>query len=499
MARALALLNTRHHDQSDSQRLALYAILRQVREYVVAGARANAGWLGATAAMAVLTVVSLPSPADAEPESPFDDGTLVLVLGGDVGLGGSNQPLRKTGGVRHGRTIPWKALTRGIAPLLDGDLNFANLETVVTDNNKLSAREKAFNFKMHPTGVRQLLKAGFNAFSTANNHAIDYGQAGMRDTIRHLSALRPHGLLAFPGIGRGREALLKPAMIQLGGSKIALHAVGIGGAHVGRGSTRFGQLGYSNTRDFRDGITALAEADAAYRILSVHYGRERQIRPSSGAVKKLRDWAVRDAGIDLVVGHHAHVAAGVQAVGDKLIFYGLGNFLHLGMQNMSKFGACRDFGLLARVFLSRTDKGRYRAQAIQLVPLTEMHESARAMTGKAAHTRIAVLNGLAKGLDDVRAGARGLRFRPQPDGTGLHCAADARDAGGRIGALCRSWAVDGPVKKSAATPVHRCGTTVVATRRNRPALRGTQLLRSRANRKRRQSFASRFFARPFGD
>ena len=59
-------------------------------------------------------------------------------------------------------------------------------------------------------------------------------------------------------------------------------------------------------------------------------------------------------GIDLIVGHHAHVVRGVEMTPNgSLIFYGLGNFLHLGTANMTSSGICRDYGLLARVHLRR--------------------------------------------------------------------------------------------------------------------------------------------------
>jgi hypothetical protein len=427
------------------------------------------------------------------------DGQVAIVIGGDLGLGGSDQPISERGGVRHGRTIPWAELTTPIAPLLDGEINFANLETVVTDRSRLAARDKAFNFRMHPAGVRQLVKAGFNVFSTANNHAIDYGQAGMHETYKHLSALKREGLLAFPGIGRGRESLLEPAIVDATpGSRVAILAMGIGGASVGPGATHFGQLGYSGARDFGDGVAALAAAKADYRILSLHYGQELQISPSAGDVAKLRDKAAGDGAIDLVVGHHAHVAAGVQRMGKKLIFYGLGNLLHLGMQDMAKFGPCRDFGLLGRVLLVRSDDGRLEARAIQVIPLTRMHEVARAMTGAAAVKRIGVLNGLARGLDSTAAGAAGVRFRPQADGSGLYCMDGAKAMGGRIGKLCKDWSSQGDYADRSIYPVHQCGARVVANRRRIDQQRRKANQRTTGSGKSQRSFVNNFYARTYG-
>ena len=390
------------------------------------------------------------------------DKTVVIVAGGDLGFGGSDQPVSAMGGYRHRRLIPWKDIGKGIEPLLDGDINFANLETVVTGNARLVPADKRFRFQMHAAGARRIVEMGFNVLSTANNHARDYGQAGMRETLQSLNGLRAAGLLAFPGIARGRVAALQPVTFKVRGAyNIAISAVGIGGVDPLQESARYGQISYNRPRDFTDAVQALAQAKADYRILSVHYGAELQIRPSANDIQKLRDRAVREAGVDLVLGHHAHVAAGVQAVEGRLIFYGLGNLLHFGMQNMAKFDVCRDFGLMARIYLSQNQDGGLKARAVKVIPLADMHENAHPMAPLEAHKRIAVINGLADQLSDAESGAKGLKFVPQADGTGLYCFAAADNADGKIAGLCKDWANAGHDNR-AVFPVHNCRSVRVS-------------------------------------
>ena len=325
---------------------------------------------------------------------------LVIVLGGDLGLGGSRQPISPRGGYRHNRLIPWNELTSTIAPLIDGDVNFANLETVVSDSARLRPANKAFSFRMHSNGLRHLVKVGFNALSTANNHAIDYGQTGMRHTLRHVRRLRAAGLKAAPGIGYGRAAAARSDVIKVKGYKVAVAALGIGGPGA-RSDKLVGQMSYRSKADFADTVTGLKQTQADIRILSVHYGQELQVRPSAFAVSRLRDEAAREGNIDIVVGHHAHVAAGVQRVAGRLVFYGMGNLLHLGMQDMAKFGPCRDFGLLAKVHMARLgDTAKPSPQAIEVIALTSMHIAAAPLSPPVAAKRIAVLNSLARELDD---------------------------------------------------------------------------------------------------
>lgn len=381
--------------------------------------------------------------AGARQPSQSYDGALVLVLGGDLGLGGSNEPVHPDGGRRHGVLNPWTKLTAGLAPLINGDLNFANLETVVTTRNDLRANPKAFNFRSHPAGIRHLVGLGFNVFSTANNHALDYGDAGVRETLHHLEDMQLVGLRALPGLGLDYDHAARAADLTVKGSRVRFSAIGIGGNHIrpprDSGTGTPGMLNYLNPEDYRETVARLAAAEGDLRILSVHYGMELGVRPAASDIARLRDLAVRQHGVDIVAGHHAHVVAGVQQVDGRIVFYGLGNLLHPGMQNMSAHGICRDYGLIARIHLSRADGGRLRVRAIEVVPIVDMHLEARPLTGEAGQKRVEVLNHLASSLDDSASGATGVRFVPQADGRGLHCLPGADTEAGRIGMMCAGW------------------------------------------------------------
>ena len=55
------------------------------------------------------------------------------------------------------------------------------------------------------------------------------------------------------------------------------------------------------------------------------------------------------------------------------------------------------------------------------------------------------LNYLAATLDDPVRKARGLRFTPQKDGSGLYCLPGADKDPGAIGALCRGFTPAPPI------------------------------------------------------
>jgi poly-gamma-glutamate synthesis protein (capsule biosynthesis protein) len=401
-------------------------------------------WLAAAALMGALAPELARAQTDVPRPVPADQ-TVTILLTGDVGLNANNQPVDARGGTKAGFHT-WVEMTSQIAGDINGDLNFLNLETIVTDRNDLQADHKEqtgpFNFRMHPEGLRHLVGKGFNLVSLANNHSMDYGVAGLKETLRHVGALRGNGILAAAGAGMNREEAGRPYVMKVKGSEIAFAAIGIVTNNLERhraGPDKPGQIAYRFADDYAEVRRRLLERPAALRVLSIHYGIEGQVRTDATQIAEWRGLAAQRDGIDLIVGHHAHVVRGVELAGSSLIFYGLGNFLHLGTANMTSSGICRDYGLMAKVHLRKAADGKLAIRAVEAVPVTDTHFRPRRLTGAQGNARVHALNYLAGTLDDAAGKARGLRFTPQSDGSGLFCVAGADKDPGRIGALCRNF------------------------------------------------------------
>ena len=71
---------------------------------------------------------------------------LSITFGGDVNFNKNKQPPMADGAVVSGKKVSFQETTAGLRHLLDGDVNFANIETVVTENRNLSAQSKSFVF-----------------------------------------------------------------------------------------------------------------------------------------------------------------------------------------------------------------------------------------------------------------------------------------------------------------------------------------------------------------
>jgi poly-gamma-glutamate synthesis protein (capsule biosynthesis protein) len=383
-----------------------------------------------------------------------DEVTITLV--GDVGLNRSEQPVEPDG-VRRDAFQTWADTTSLIDHEVNGDLNFMNVETVVTDRNDLTPDSKEqsapFNFRTHPNGIRYLASRGFNVLSLANNHSMDYGVPGLEETLKHIGKLEDERLVVAAGVGMNAEEASRPKRVAVKGSEIAFAATGIVTNDLERhraGPATPGQSAYRFDDDFAEVRRRLVATPADYRILSIHYGEEGRVLADAKQFADYRELAAKKDGIDLVVGHHAHVVRGVEMAGNSLIFYGLGNFLHHGTADITGKGVCRDWGLMARVHLKKKADGKLALRAVEAIPVTDTHFRPRRLTGEAGAAHIHALNYLSANLGP---GSNGVAFTPQSDGTGLYCVPGADKDGGSIGALCKGYRPAPPIPDGLADTI----------------------------------------------
>ncbi|MBK8258219.1 MAG: CapA family protein [Polyangiaceae bacterium] len=194
------------------------------------------------------------------------------------------------------------------------DVAIGNLECVVSTKGTLSTWHKPFRSPL--IGIDVIKSAGIDAVSVANNHSWDFGADGFYDMLQNLDAKN------LPVLGRGyRQELAhepeKPWKVEIRGTKIAF-------------------LGfYLETDDKlkRDVEAAKKEADLV--VAYFHWGREKQSEATPEQKRQAR--VVIDAGGDLVVGSHVHVLQPTEMYKGKLIAYGLGNFVFMGMNTEERF------------------------------------------------------------------------------------------------------------------------------------------------------------------
>ena len=139
-----------------------------------------------------------------------------IALLGDVMLG-------RTVAKRLAREPPeavWSDEVRELCGSCDALL--CNLECCISERGRRTARVrgKPFFFRAPPAAVEALAAVGTSAVSLANNHALDYEQLALADTLEHLAAAG----IAAAGAGADVERARRGAVVAAGDLRVGLLA-----------------------------------------------------------------------------------------------------------------------------------------------------------------------------------------------------------------------------------------------------------------------------------
>ena len=180
------------------------------------------------------------------------------------------------------------------------DMTIVNLEGVFTESEERQV-ERTYNIKGDPSYVGILTAGSVEAVSMGNNHRLDYGVAGSKDTVATLEG---------EGIVYAYDDIV--GIYEVKGIKIGY--VSVNEVSWGLGSERL----------IKEGIEKLQEQEADLIIACCHWGIEKD-NYTEDYQNELGRICI-DAGADLVLGHHPHVLQGIEEYNGKYIVYSLANF-----------------------------------------------------------------------------------------------------------------------------------------------------------------------------
>ena len=321
----------------------------------------KAGRQAALALAAVCLFIALPAAVDQPAAAGFDrdaDTSLVLTMVGDLMF---DRHVREAA-EQHG----YGSLFRHVAPLfLQSDYSTANFEQPVVLDEGYPRAPHLNSFKADAAAVKALKDLNFTTVNLANNHMMDYGAAGLRDTC---STFAEAGL-GVVGAGLDLEEAMQIDYRDINGVKIATlgfsnvfplvrEAAGkpeeLGSADFAAAPGRAGVL----TAKPANFVPLLREArqNADLVIVHLHMGQEYNSAISDEERELARTMA--DLGADIIVGHHPHVLKPVEIYNGAVILYSLGNFIFDQGYARTKLTA------VAQYMLSRDGRAR-----LELTPL----------------------------------------------------------------------------------------------------------------------------------
>ncbi len=205
-----------------------------------------------------------------------------------------------------------------VVPIIRGcDHAVANLECPLCEDLPPTLKSGP-NLRAPVQVAVALRKAGFSAVGLANNHAMDFGEAGLAST---LEACGSSGLSTF-GAGASLPMARRLHITTIRGLRVAFLAV----AEDERCLASMASAGVSPV-DPMSMVRALAEHRGQYDRLVVllHGGSEGFQYPSPW----LRDVCrfLVEQGADVVLCQHSHCIGSMETYRDATILYGQGNFL----------------------------------------------------------------------------------------------------------------------------------------------------------------------------
>jgi len=209
------------------------------------------------------------------------------------------------------------------------DARIVNLETSVTRSDK--ALPKGINYRMHPENVGCLTAAGIDVCVLANNHVLDYGYAGLVETLEtlHRAGMRT------TGAGRRLGEARRPAVVDVAAnSRVVTHGFGTETSGIPASWAAAEELpGTDLIFDLSDETAAaIANRVRALKrsgditIASVHWGTNWGYDVPPEHVRFAH--RLIDGGIDIVHGHSSHHPRPIEIYRRRLILYGCGDFLN---------------------------------------------------------------------------------------------------------------------------------------------------------------------------
>jgi poly-gamma-glutamate capsule biosynthesis protein CapA/YwtB (metallophosphatase superfamily) len=241
-------------------------------------------------------------------------------------------------------------------------------------------------FEVPPSIATTIHNVGYDSCSTASNHSLDGGEAGIDRTLDALDAAG----VKHTGTARSAAEAATPDLLQANGVTVAQlsYAFGFNGLKRPADKPWLANL-ISVPKILADAQRAKA-AGASVVIVSLHFGTEYQHAPNAQQVSVARA-LLASPDVDLILGCHVHVVQPFQKINGKWVAYGMGN--QIANQSFSK--PTTD-GVMPRFTFTETSPGTFTVTKAEAIPTfdylsgtAELIDLPTAMAGHPSSARMA--------------------------------------------------------------------------------------------------------------
>lgn len=247
------------------------------------------------------------------------------------------------------------------------DARIVNLETPITRAEEPWPKE--LNYRMSPGNIGCLKAAQIDCCCLANNHILDWGPAGLAETIETLNRAG----IAHAGAGSNATEAAAPAVCLLPGKRrIMVYALGSTTSGIpSRWKASGNQPGINLLTDFSDNTADCLTAEIGKTrrsgdivVVSIHWGENWGYEVPSEQISFAH--RLIEGGVDLVHGHSSHHVKAVELYRKRLVLYGCGDFLtdYEGITGYEQFRG--DLGLM---YLVQIDPSQGQLLGLRIVPV----------------------------------------------------------------------------------------------------------------------------------
>ncbi len=215
--------------------------------------------------------------------------------------------------------------------LTNPDARIINLETAVTTSSDYWPGKRV-HYRMHPRNISCITAAKIDCCMLANNHVLDWGYAGLTETLVTLAGAE----IKVAGAGQSLKDAEAPAIIDVAGKGRVL-VFGFGDESSGiswKWGARSYRPGVNLLPDlYEDTVGHIAERISDLRqkgdcvVASIHWGHNWGYKISD-AHREFAHRLIDQAQVDVVHGHSSHHPLGIEVYRGKPIFYGCGDFVN---------------------------------------------------------------------------------------------------------------------------------------------------------------------------
>jgi poly-gamma-glutamate capsule biosynthesis protein CapA/YwtB (metallophosphatase superfamily) len=267
---------------------------------------------------------------------------------------------------RNGASYVWGAALDQLE-CMRPDARIINLETAVTRSDDRA--NNGINYRMSPENAECLAAARIDCCVLANNHVLDWGRAGLLETLTTLQKLN----VIAAGAGRNDREARAAAVLNLANARLLIFSFGSTSSGIpfewaatpdAPGVNLLPDLCEASAFEIADRVMAVRRSGDLI-VVSIHWGSNWGYHIPD----ELRIFAralVDKAGVSIVHGHSSHHPRAIEIYRDRLILYGCGDFVN-DYEGIRGYERYRDD--LALMYFADLDPTSGSFQALKLVPL----------------------------------------------------------------------------------------------------------------------------------